>query len=88
MSKQIGRLSFREEGNIWSAYYALPDTMKEALFLGSIRMAAIKSDPERKQAFMDMMRDIVSDVIESETGVRPIWGGPKTAPKGERWGGP
>jgi hypothetical protein len=85
---QIGRLALREEGNIWSAYYALPDTMKESVFLGSIRLAAVKENPERKQAFMAMMRDIVSNIIEAETSIRPVWGGPTNAPTKERWGGP
>ena len=84
---QIGRLALREEGNIWSAYYADNDTMDGAVFLGSIRLAAVQ-DPARKKAFMDMMREMVSDVIEEKFGKRPTWGGPKDAPQHERWGGP
>lgn len=81
---QIGRLSLREEGESWVAYYAHPDTMELATFLGSIRMGAIANNPARKQAFMDMMRSIVSDIIQEKTGVRPVWGNPKTAPEKER----
>jgi hypothetical protein len=80
---QIGRLAMREEGDEWKAYYAMPDTMKGALFLGSIKMKFVES-PERKQAFMDLMREAVGDIIEEKTGVRPVWGGPKAAPFWEK----
>ena len=84
--QRIGRLAMRHEGQNWNAYYALPDSMAEPLFLGSIRMGAIAANPERKQAFMQMMREIVSDIIQAETGVRPTWGGPTAAPEHERAG--
>lgn len=84
--QQIGRLAMRHEGGNWSAYYALPSSMEEPIFLGSIRMGAITNNPELKQAFMDMMRDVVSDIIEAKTGVRPTWGGPTAAPEHERAG--
>lgn len=83
---QIGRLALRHEGENWNAYYALTDSMKDAIPLGSIRMGAVISNPQRKQAFMDMMRDIVADIIEEKTGLRPTWGGPQTAPDHERAG--
>lgn len=83
---QIGRLAMRQEGDNWNAYCALPDTMQDPIFLGSIRMGAITANPGRKAAFMDTMRDIVSDIIEEKTGVRPIWGGPEKAPEHERSG--
>jgi hypothetical protein len=84
--QQIGRLAMRQEGGNWNAYYALPDSMEKPIFLGSIRMGAITKNRERKEAFMDMMRDIVSDIIEDETGHRPTWGGPTSAPEHERAG--
>jgi hypothetical protein len=84
--QQIGRLSLRVEGNNWNAYYAMPDTMEGALWLGSIAMAFVRDHPVRKQAFMDIMRDAVGDIIEQETGVRPTWGGEQGAPEHERAG--
>jgi hypothetical protein len=83
---QVGRLAMRQEGGNWNAYLAPPDTMEKPLFLGSIRMGAIMRNPERKAAFMDMMRDVVSDIIEEQTGIRPSWGGPCSAPEHERAG--
>lgn len=83
--QEIGRLAMRVEGGNWVAYYALSGTMEGALHLGSIRMA-IASIPERKQAFMALMRDAVSDIIELQTGVRPSWTGERAAPEHERAG--
>jgi hypothetical protein len=85
-TKQIGRLALREEGDNWVAYYAMPDTMKDAILLGSIR-TAIVGEEKHKQAFMALMREIVSDIIEETMGVRPIWPDPPMrAPEHERAG--
>lgn len=84
--QQVGRLAMRHEGANWVAYYALPDSMEDAIFLGSIRMGAVADKPDRKQAFMNMMRDIVSDIIEERYGLRPTWGGPQRAPEHEQSG--
>lgn len=83
---QVGRLAMRHEGENWNAYYALPDTMQEPVFLGSIRMGAVVNNPARKQAFIEMMRDVVSDLIEDATGQRAVWKDPQPAPEHERSG--
>lgn len=77
--QQIGRLAMREEGDLWNAYYAMPDSMKDAIFLGSIKLRFIQNETMKK-LFMDLMRESVGDLIEEQTGVRPVWGGPKSAP--------
>jgi hypothetical protein len=82
---QIGRLAMRVEGEFWIAYYAQQGTMAGAIQLGLIRMRFVQTD-ERKQAFMDLMRDAVGDLIEEIAGVRPIWGGAESAPEHERAG--
>ncbi|MGB0412129.1 MAG: hypothetical protein ACPGFA_11115 [Pikeienuella sp.] len=86
--QQIGRLAMREEGSLWVAYYALPDTMKDALFLGSIRMAFVTDNWQAKELFMSLMRDAVSDIIKDKTGVTPDWPHPGgvPAPEHERGG--
>lgn len=81
---QIGRLSLREEGEFWVAYYAHPNTMELALPLGKICMAGIVDNPERKKIFQELMQEIVSDIIEDITGHRPTWGAPQAAPERER----
>ena len=77
---QIGRLAMRQEGGFWVAYYAHPKTMELAEELGRIAMAAIVNHPERKDAFMRMMREVVGDILEGITGVRPIWWEPIPGP--------
>jgi hypothetical protein len=82
----IGRLAMRHEGELWNAYYAQPGTMHGALLLGSMRMQLTRND-ERKQAFMDLMRECLADVIEMAIGQRPVWPtGPEAAPESERSG--
>ena len=83
---QVGRLSLREEGENWNAYYAQVGTMEGAIFLGSIKMKFVFAHQERKEAFMHLMRDAVGDLIEEATGIRPVWGGPESAPEHERSG--
>ena len=84
MKQKMGRLAMREEGSNWNAYYAMPDTMQDAIFLGSIAMRFVL-DKKRKNIFMDLMRDAVSDIIEEITGERPSWpDGPQLAPEHER----
>jgi hypothetical protein len=83
--KEIGRLAMRAEGNLWVGYYAVPDTMEGALFLGSIQMQFVQ-DKDRKEIFMDLMREAVGDIIEEKTGQRPSWTKPHRAPEHERGG--
>ena len=80
----MGRLALRIEGDLWVAYYALPNTMKDALFLGSIQTRFVE-DKERRDIFMGLMQQAVSDLIEDEVGVRPDWPNPpRQAPEHER----
>lgn len=83
---QIGRLAMRKEGDNWNAYYAMPDSMDGALLLGHIHMRFVTDRKDRMDAFMDLMREAVADIIEEKIGIRPTWGGPKTAPESERSG--
>lgn len=85
-AREIGRLALRVEGDNWCAYYALPNTMEGAISLGSVRMGAVTDRPERKAQFMDLMREIVADILEEKTGVRPEWNDPRGAPEHERSG--
>lgn len=83
---QVGRLALRHEGDNWNAYYAQAHTMDRAIPLGSIRMSLVVDNQPRKEAFMALMRDAVTDVIKGVTGLQPTWGGPQTAPEHERSG--
>lgn len=83
---QMGRVAFRTEGNMWNAYYALPDTMEGATYLGSIAMAAIRNNRARKEEFIQMMRSIVGEIIEQRIGQKPTWGEQENAPEHEKAG--
>ena len=85
MSK-MGRLALRHEGSMWNAYYALPDTMKDAIPIGSISMRAVEGHPIRRQQFLEMMSEFVADIIGEEFGVRPAMNTPEPAPESERSG--
>jgi len=73
----------RQEGKNWNAYYALAGTMDNAIFLSSINLGIVTAYPERKLAFMGLMRDVVADIVEHACGVRPIWDNPQDAPEHE-----
>lgn len=78
---KVGRLAFRVEGSQWNAYWALPDTMQDAVFLGSIPMAAARK-PEIKDAFMALMQEVVSVLLPGAAWPDP----PQRAPEHERGG--
>lgn len=84
--QSVGRIAFREEGNLWAAYFAQDDTMEGAVFLGSIRLRPVEADPELKGSFMDAMKRVVNFAFSEELGVVPEWGGPRDAPEHERGG--
>lgn len=82
-TQELGRLAMRIEGDYWVAYYAMADTMEEAIELGRIALVAV--DPEhRRLAFMHMMQDVVGDIFEKQIGARPTWPTTRPAPKHER----
>lgn len=81
---QIGRLALREEGALWVAYYAHPGTMELAVFLGSISIAIVDGKPERRDAFMGLMKEAVADILEGITGTRPTWGDTVQAPEKDK----
>jgi hypothetical protein len=81
---KAGRIAFREEGSHWNAYYAMPDTMKDAIWIGSIAIGCVTNKPHRKREFMTLMRNVVADLMEETGGPRPIWRDPETAPEHER----
>lgn len=81
--QEMGRLAFREEGHMWNAYYALPDTMEGAIHIGSIAMAGVQ-DQFNKNVFMVLMQDIVTAILK-EKGVSEVnWPEPRPAPEHER----
>jgi hypothetical protein len=74
-----GCLAMRQEGNLWCAYYALPDTMEGAEFLGAMHMHFMQ-DPKHEAAFFGLMKNAVRGLRKEKTGERPVWPGSMTQP--------
>ncbi len=78
---QVGRIAFRVEGAWWVAYYALPDSMENALELARIRMAIIRDHPQRRDSFMKLIQSFVKEIVPAfETAAQ------QPAPEHERSG--
>jgi hypothetical protein len=93
MAKQVMhpanlRLALRVEGSWWNAYAAPINTMEGAVLLGSIGMGAVTTEgggERRKQAFIDLMKDVLDEFIKDFTGSAPEgWNDPVAAPEHER----
>ena len=84
--QEIGRLAMRQEGNFWVAYYAMTDTMENAVEIGRIHMGVVADNPERKEAFQAIVRDFVGDFFREHLGEAPSWKAPVQAPEHERSG--
>ena len=80
------RLALRVEGDWWNAYIAVSGTMEGARLIGSILMATVRDNEDRKKAFMELMQGIMSDAIKEMTGARPLWWEARDAPGHERSG--
>jgi len=80
----MGRLAFRIEGDNWVAYFAKPDTMEGAIFLGSIKLVFVE-DQGRKRIFMDLMKSAFTDAIGTIGGEVSSWD-ERAAPEHERSG--
>lgn len=65
------RLALRQEGNLWNAYLAPRYSMEGATLIGSIAMKAVVDNPRRKQAFQQMMTDVLSDLVKEFFGETP-----------------
>lgn len=81
---QIGRLAIRSVKDEVRAYYALNDTMKGAIWLGTIHRGLAQNE-RAFEAFISLMREATADIIEERTGHRPTWPHPpRPAPEHER----
>lgn len=82
--QQVGRLAIRKIHDEVRFYYAMPDTMKGALLLLSVKTSLLRRDGELFTALMRAMRAAVAHIIEDATGTRPTWNEPQRAPENER----
>lgn len=80
------RLAFREEGNFWNAYLALPNTMADAKLVGSISFGPVSRNSQIKNAFMDVMKAVLADAVKDVTGEEVQHFETQPAPESERSG--
>jgi hypothetical protein len=86
MTRAPFRLAMRAEGAFWHAYLAPIDTMAGSILLGSIRLKVVQ-DQDRKERFMQLMRESLSAALMDATGLEMSWPDPpKPAPEHERGG--
>jgi len=71
MSELPMRLALRVEGDKWNAYVAKRDTMDGAVWIGSIQMRFVNDCERRKQMFIDLMTDSLSEVLRKMYGEKP-----------------
>jgi hypothetical protein len=83
--KPVIRLAFRIEGDKWTCYCAKSDTMDGALWMGSIMMSIVQHK-DRKQAFMDLMRDALGEFLTERLGGDIKSWSTEPAPESERSG--
>lgn len=84
MKTQIpGRVAIRHEGHMINAYWAKPDTMEGAFWLGSIP-AYFTSHADIFERFKKLMIDGAGFVIEDITGGRIEEWNEKAAPEHEK----
>ena len=67
------RLAFRNEGDFVNCYFSAPDTMSEALLLGSFRRVLLDSVPGVWEAWRTLMRDAMDTVNLNAFGERGKW---------------
>jgi hypothetical protein len=77
-----GRLQFRVEGDKWSCYYALPKTVDDPIWMGSVAIGVV-AEPARKEMFMELMRQTLAAFFEAK-GVRNVEWEVEDVPKSER----
>jgi hypothetical protein len=67
------RLALRVEGNKWNAYIAKQGTMERAIWVGSIAMRFIEGNQKRRDAFIALMTDALTEMLEEMYGIKPKW---------------
>ncbi len=67
-----GRLEIRSEGQHWNAYFI--DSNDNKVLICSIHTNAVCGDnPENKNIFLQLARNIAEDIVKAMTGEKPNW---------------
>ncbi len=67
MSREIGRIAYREEGTSWNAYWKSQDG--GLVWLGSIARRFV-DDADRRERFMTLMQDSVAAMFKETSGAK------------------
>lgn len=79
MAQNIGRLSLRQEGKWWCAYYAREATLQGAVSISRMRMKPADQEPKLKAAFIELNKMIVDTAFAETQGQTPTWRDPTPA---------
>lgn len=79
------RLAFRAEGEFVNCYYAAPDTMANAMLLGSMRRPMLKKTPGVFQKWQALMQECLAAACVDVLGEAPEFK-TEAAPEHERSG--
>lgn len=79
------RLAFRNEGEFVNAYIAPPNSMKDALLVGSMRHTYMDRHKPAWEEWKKLMGDILQEIVRQRVGVVPEMREEK-APQHERSG--
>lgn len=80
------RLALREEGRWWVAYLAKQQTMDDAIEIARIAMGPVVHNIEIKDAFMQLMKDVVTEAFKQKSIGLLGWQEPQAAPESEKAG--
>jgi hypothetical protein len=80
------RLAFRREGQWWNCYLANQGTMEDAKLIASVLIHPFENNPERKDRYMALMKEILADACEEIFGEKPTKWDTTAAPESERGG--
>lgn len=83
---EIGRLVFRHEGKMCSAYLELTDNIDKPYLLGSIRIVALQSE-ERKRLFTELMVGFINDILKDCATGEVVLGEPRKSPAADEQSG-
>jgi len=68
------KLCIRAEGDNWNAYIESTDTTDHPgfVYIGSIAKTFIENNEQRKKAFINLMKEAMSDLVEEITGYKTV----------------
>lgn len=79
----VARLAMRRRGDWWVAYIAAPETMRDAVEIGSIHVSAVihvTRDAECRRNFVRIMQAQARQTVEQSRGIKVEYRGGRAVP--------